>query len=109
LDDLGLGATVHALCDRAGRYGLEIDCALDLAYEHGRAPSRPTAELESAIYRIGQEALTNARKHGHARRVVVEIAESQTTIELTVGAKAPVLMSGSIGSHRWSGSGVRQS
>jgi signal transduction histidine kinase len=84
LDDLGLEAAVHALCDRAGRHGLEIDCALDLAYEHGRAPSRPTAELESAIYRISQEALTNAHKHGHAQRVVVEIAESQTTIELTV-------------------------
>ncbi|MGO9954750.1 MAG: GAF domain-containing protein [Solirubrobacteraceae bacterium] len=84
LDDLGLEAAVHALCDRAGRHGLQIDCSLDLAYEQGRAPTRHTAELETTIYRISQEALTNAAKHGHAQRVVVEIAESQTTIELTV-------------------------
>lgn len=84
LDELGLEAAVHALCDRAGRHGLQIDCALDLAYEHGRTPTRPTAELETTIYRISQEALTNAAKHGHAQRAVVEIAENQTTIELTV-------------------------
>jgi signal transduction histidine kinase len=84
LDDLGLGAAVHGLCDRAGRHGLQIDCALDLAYEQGRAPARHSAELETTIYRISQEALTNAAKHGHAQRVAVEITESQTTVKLTV-------------------------
>ena len=84
LDDLGLEAAVHALCDRAGRHGLQVDCSLDLAYERGRAPTRHTAELETTIYRISQEALTNAEKHGHAGRAMVEISENQTTIELTV-------------------------
>lgn len=84
LDDLGLGAAVQGLCERASRHGLEIDSSLDLAYEQGREPTRHTAELETAIYRISQEALTNASKHGHAKRAVIEINENSTTVGLTV-------------------------
>jgi signal transduction histidine kinase len=76
---------VEALCERASRHGLEIDSSLELAYEQGRAPTRHTAELETAIYRIIQEALTNAAKHGHAKRAVIEMHETETTVELTVG------------------------
>ncbi len=71
-------------CVIAGRRGLEVDCALDLAYAQGRASTRPTAELESAIYRISRKALTNAAKYGPAQRAVVKTAESQTTVEWTV-------------------------
>ena len=84
LDDLGLAAAVEALCERANRRGLEIDHSIELAYEQGHAPTRHTAELESAIYRTIQEALTNAAKHGHATRVVIETLETPTTVELTV-------------------------
>ena len=84
LDALGLGAAVRALSHRAGRDGLQIDCLIDLAYEHGRASTRHTAEVETAIYRIIQEALTNATKHGHATRAVVEACETPTTLEVTV-------------------------
>ena len=41
-------------------------------------------ELETALYRITQEALTNATKHGHATRIVIEIREDPTTVHLTV-------------------------
>ena len=84
LDDLGLGAAVEALCEHASRHGLEIDQSLDLAYEQGREPTRHTAELETAIYRIIQEALTNASKHGQAKRAVIQTRETPTTVELTV-------------------------
>jgi signal transduction histidine kinase len=84
LDDLGLEAAVEALCERASRHGVEIDRSLDLAYEQGREATRHTAELETAMYRLIQEALTNASKHGHAKHAVIEIVESGTTIELTV-------------------------
>lgn len=41
-------------------------------------------ELETALYRITQEALTNATKHGQATRIVAEIHEDPTTVHLTV-------------------------
>ncbi|MHB1837803.1 MAG: sensor histidine kinase [Solirubrobacteraceae bacterium] len=84
LDDLGLAAAVQALCERAGRRGLEVDHSIELAYEQGRELTRHTPELEIAIYRIVQEALTNASKHGQARRAVIEARETPTTVELTV-------------------------
>ena len=84
LDQLGLGAALAALCERASRHGLEIDSSIELAYEHGHEPTRHTPELETAIYRIIQEALTNATKHGHATRAVLETRENTETIELTV-------------------------
>jgi signal transduction histidine kinase len=84
LDQLGLGAAVDALIARSGRHGLAIDSSIDLAYEQQRQPTRHTPELETGVYRIVQEALTNATKHGHAKRAVVEIYETQTTVEVTV-------------------------
>jgi signal transduction histidine kinase len=84
LDDLGLAAAVEALCERASRRGLEIDHSIELAYEQGREPTRHTAELETAIYRTIQEAVTNASKHGHATRAVIETLETPTTVKLTV-------------------------
>ena len=84
LDQLGLAAALAALCERASRHGLEIDSSIELAFEQGREPTRHTPELESAIYRIIQEALTNATKHGHATRAVIETRENATTVELSV-------------------------
>lgn len=84
MDDLGLEAAVESLCERASRHGIEIDRSLDLAYEQGREPTRHTAEFETAMYRIIQEALTNASKPGRARRAVIEILESETTVELSI-------------------------
>ena len=36
------------------------------------------------MYRIIQEALTNATKHGHATRAVIETRENESTVELSV-------------------------
>ena len=84
LDQLGLEAALDALTDRVSRQGLEIDISINLSYEQGREPTRHTAELESAIYRIAQEGLTNATKHGHAKRAAIEVDESQTAVKLSV-------------------------
>jgi signal transduction histidine kinase len=84
LDQLGTEAAINALAERLRGTGLELDVSLDLAYEHGRAGERHIAELETAIYRIVQEALGNATKHGHARRAVVEVTEDQSTVCVTV-------------------------
>jgi signal transduction histidine kinase len=77
-------AAIEALCERASDHGLEIDRSIELAYEQGREPARHTPELETAAYRIIQEALTNATKHGQAKRAVIELLETDATVELTV-------------------------
>ena len=84
LDQLGPGAAIRALADRVARAGLELDVSVDLAWEQGRACQRHTPELEVAIYRLVQEALTNATKHGRARHAVVEIIEDERAVRITV-------------------------
>jgi signal transduction histidine kinase len=84
LDELGVEAAIVALAERAGRGGLDVDTSIDLAYEQGRAATRHVAELETAMYRIVQEALTNAHKHGGAARAVVEVEETETSVRVVV-------------------------
>jgi signal transduction histidine kinase len=84
LDDMGTQAAVEDLAERAGNRGLEVTLAIDLAYEQGRRPERHTPELETAIYRIVQEALNNARRHGGAERATVNIEEDQTAVHLSI-------------------------
>jgi signal transduction histidine kinase len=84
LDELGVQAAVEALAERAGRGGMDVDVSVELAYEQGREPTRHIAELETAVYRIVQEALTNASKHGQAKRAVVEIGEDSASVHLSV-------------------------
>ena len=84
LDELGAKAAIEALAVRVTNNGLIVDAAVELAYESGRAAQRHTPELEITIYRIVQEALTNAVKNGRATRGVVEVIEGATTIEVSV-------------------------
>ncbi len=84
LDDLGVEAAVEDLAGRARSRGLEVDVSTNFAYEQGRELERLTPELEIATYRIVQEALTNASKHGDARRAHVEIEEDQSNVRVTV-------------------------
>ncbi len=84
LDELGAAAAIQALGERAGRYGIEVDVSIELAYEQGREQARHLPEIETAMYRIVQEALTNAAKHGNAKRAVVEVHEDETNIRVSV-------------------------
>lgn len=82
LDQLGLEPAVLALVDRFCGAGLDVDVNIELASETGVA--RLTPELETGIYRIVQEALTNAVKHGDANRAAVELVEGEQTIQVTI-------------------------
>lgn len=70
LDDLGLVAALEALARRAGAIdGLTVNT--DIAIE-GTVP-RLAPDAESAVYRIAQEALTNAAKHSGAAHAEVAL------------------------------------
>jgi signal transduction histidine kinase len=84
LDQLGLEPALLALIDRVRSGGLDVDAHVELANEQGHAAERLSAELETGVYRIVQESLTNAVKHGHASRASIEVLEHEQRITVTV-------------------------
>ena len=80
LDDLGLGSALTTLCDGlAARTGVTISC------EVPEERLRLTPDEELALYRIAQEALTNAVRHAACTVVTVELRSTdQGTVTLRV-------------------------
>ncbi len=81
LDDLGFVPAVQMLVRKAHQGpGAVPDARLEV-----RGTARPLpAEVELAMYRIVQEALSNVRKHAHATSVVVTIDYQPTAMRLSV-------------------------
>jgi signal transduction histidine kinase len=84
LDELGLRAAIQALVERHRDHsGFEIDCEL-LPPEPAPDEHRLEPELETAVYRLVQEALTNVARHARAGRVRVVVSESDGEILIEV-------------------------
>jgi signal transduction histidine kinase len=78
LDELGLEPAIDALAERVRTVeGLELETTLNV-------PRRLEPELESTVYRLVQEALTNVAKHARATRVTITIAGGDASIEVEV-------------------------
>jgi two-component system, NarL family, sensor kinase len=79
LDDLGLVAAIESLVQMASRdSGPSIDLVVDPAARVEDIPDHAAA----ALYRITQEALSNAVKHAEARRIVVSLRKVGDSIVL---------------------------
>ena len=85
LDDIGLASALVALVERSRvTQGFEATAEIDLDYDQGRAPDRLPMEVESTVYRLVQEALTNVGKHAAATRVSVTVAERDGRVHVEV-------------------------
>ncbi len=84
LDDLGLDAAIRALAERTMQQGLAVRLSIDLRREHRDGGDRFRKDLETGIYRIAQETLTNARKHSAATRAEFDLWEGEGRVPLTV-------------------------
>ena len=79
LDDFGLAAALERLVDALRtQTEIEVDLGVNLGGE--RLPS----EVETTIYRIVQEALTNVVKHAGARRISVLLTRKNGSVAAVV-------------------------
>jgi signal transduction histidine kinase len=78
LDDFGLAAALCGLAQRRSDEGLSVECEL--------SPPEPVlgAELDTTVYRLVQEALTNVVKHAHAKRVKVTLTVAGGEVSVRV-------------------------
>jgi len=75
LDELGLGPAIEGLAERASR-GNDVEVTTELRLPPHRLP----ADVEIAVYRIVQEALTNAVRHASATRVRISVDASADAV-----------------------------
>jgi two-component system sensor histidine kinase UhpB len=79
LEDLGLCAGLEWLAARVrAETGIAVDLRLDCECAH------VSPEIAIAMFRVGQEALTNAVRHARARRVAMRLASTDGGLELSV-------------------------
>jgi signal transduction histidine kinase len=79
LDDFGLIAAVERLsASFSEQTGIEID------FETALVAERLPAEVETALYRIVQESLTNVVKHARARRVSILLARRDGVVKAVI-------------------------
>jgi len=78
LDEIGLAPAIEALGERlAAVEGLEVDLAVSV-------DGRLDPELETTVYRLVQEALTNVAKHARAERVRIRVELDADVVRLDV-------------------------
>jgi PAS domain S-box-containing protein len=78
LDDLGLKAALEFLADGVRkRSGLGVDLEVDL---EGRLPS----VMETALYRLIQESLTNAARHANATRMTIRLMRERGAVRCAI-------------------------
>jgi signal transduction histidine kinase len=79
LDDLGLVAALRSHLDRQASIG-----ALTPHFDAADAPQGVAAEVETACFRVAQEAITNVLRHAHARNLWLRLFTAGGRLALSV-------------------------
>ena len=78
LDDLGLAAAIAGQVEQLRRPGLEAELATEGDF------SDLDDDVQLVVYRVAQEALTNAGRHSEAQRITVSLSRAGQGVELQV-------------------------
>ncbi len=78
LDDFGLAAALHSKVETLRADGWEI------SYDEALGGMRLPDEIETALYRVTQEALTNIRKHARTTRTRIALVRRDKSVYLEV-------------------------
>lgn len=79
LDDLGLAEALRAECDRVARRG---DLRVDV--DASAVPTALRGDASLCLFRVAQEALSNAARHAHASAVTVLLTAREMGLQLAV-------------------------
>jgi signal transduction histidine kinase len=78
LDEHGLAGALKLYGDAFAKQA-DVNVVVDAHVGH-----RPAPEVETIVYRITQEALTNIAKHAQAEHVRIELTAEEDGVELTI-------------------------
>jgi signal transduction histidine kinase len=78
LDDFGLAAALQMQIRALHADGWTV------SYHETLGAERVTPAIETALYRVAQEALTNVRKHARTTRVAVTLERNKHSLRLTI-------------------------
>lgn len=79
LDDLGLVPAMRSYITKFERhYGIQVN------FQYNNDKQRYATNVETALYRIMQEALTNAAKYAETSRMVVQLTDSAEKLSLII-------------------------
>jgi len=81
LDDLGLPT---ALCWYVDRYEKRAGVTTEVVVDLPNQNERFSRDLETACFRIAQEALTNVARHARATHVLLQLTRTPATLEMVV-------------------------
>ena len=84
LDEYGIVEAIdYLVCENRERSGMQIEFLHDVRFK------RLVPPLESAAFRIVQEALANACRHGRSQIVIVELTQSEDRLHIKVRDQGP--------------------